>query len=193
MRAVASVSHPTACAPPAVQAAAEAAPAGEARQRWRRRLHHYLDWLFQRHSQQGAAFAELQVGHHICLNSNRVRGLCGSRSAACPAVVLRLPCCCDAFALPLHVGSEPFQQRAFALLISAQVELYAEFEPARLLHFLMVSPHYPLDRAYQVSGSSAGPTVWGSCAPHAVGAAVCVCCFCPWCLLGCAQRPARQA
>lgn len=81
---------PPAAVVESLQAAAEAAPAGEARQRWRRRLHHYLDWLFQRHSQQGAAFAELQV------------------------------------------------------------ELYAEFEPARLLHFLMVSPHYPLDRAYQV-------------------------------------------
>lgn len=33
-----------------------------------------------------------------------------------------------------------------------QVELYAEFEPARLLHFLMVSPSYPLERAYQVRG-----------------------------------------
>ncbi|EFN59982.1 hypothetical protein CHLNCDRAFT_133107 [Chlorella variabilis] len=59
-------------------------------QRWHRRLHHYLDWLFQKDSQLGGAFAELQV------------------------------------------------------------ELYAEFEPARLLHFLMVSPSYPLERAYQV-------------------------------------------
>ncbi|KAI3429426.1 hypothetical protein D9Q98_005520 [Chlorella vulgaris] len=74
----------------ALQDAVAAAPGAEGRQRWRRRLHHYLDWLFQRDSQLGAAFSELQV------------------------------------------------------------ELYAEFEPGRLLHFLMVSPSYPLERAYQV-------------------------------------------
>lgn len=31
-----------------------------------------------------------------------------------------------------------------------QVELYAEFELGRLLHFLMLSPSYPLDHAYEV-------------------------------------------
>ena len=34
-------------------------------QRWHRRLHHYLDWLFQKDSQLGGAFAELQVGPHL--------------------------------------------------------------------------------------------------------------------------------
>ncbi|PSC74814.1 vacuolar sorting-associated 41-like protein [Micractinium conductrix] len=74
----------------ALQHSAGRAAEGEHRQRWRRRLHHYLDWLFHKDSQQGAEFAELQV------------------------------------------------------------ELYAEFEPKRLLHFLMASPSYPLERAYQV-------------------------------------------
>lgn len=45
----------------ALQDAVAAAPGAEGRQRWRRRLHHYLDWLFQRDSQLGAAFSELQV------------------------------------------------------------------------------------------------------------------------------------
>jgi hypothetical protein len=44
------------------EAADAAGEGGEARQRWRRRLHHYLDWLFQKDSQLGADFAELQVG-----------------------------------------------------------------------------------------------------------------------------------
>lgn len=34
-----------------------------------------------------------------------------------------------------------------------QVDLYAEFEPARLLQFLMLSPSYPLDHAYKVGMS----------------------------------------
>ncbi|KAL4447636.1 hypothetical protein ABPG75_004855 [Micractinium tetrahymenae] len=40
--------------------------------------------------------------------------------------------------------------QAGAEFAELQVELYAEFEPSRLLNFLMVSPTYPLERAYQV-------------------------------------------
>ncbi len=46
------------------------------------------------------------------------------------------------------------------LCCAAQVELYAEFEAARLLHFLMVSPSYPLERAYQVSVSPHKPALF---------------------------------
>ena len=38
------------------------ASGGVGRQGWRRRLHTYLDWLFQRDPSAGADFASLQVG-----------------------------------------------------------------------------------------------------------------------------------
>jgi hypothetical protein len=55
-----------------LQEAADAAGEdGEARQRWRRRLHHYLDWIFQKDSQLGADFAELQVGCAVAVLGGR--------------------------------------------------------------------------------------------------------------------------
>ena len=54
--------HPPTLSPaPCAQHSAGRAAEGEHRQRWRRRLHHYLDWLFHKDSQQGAEFAELQA------------------------------------------------------------------------------------------------------------------------------------
>lgn len=40
-----------------------------------------------------------------------------------------------------------------------QVELYAEFDPGRLLPFLLASPHYPLEHAHQVRRGAVVPVV----------------------------------
>jgi hypothetical protein len=124
----------------ALQDAAAAAPDAAARQRWRRRLHAYLDWLFQRDSQLGGAFAELQVG-----GAGQQGGACARTGLPTPPHTRPLP-----FALPLP----------HSCAVPPQVELYAEFEPSRLLHFLMVSPSYPLERAYQVGRPPL--LLWGS-------------------------------
>jgi hypothetical protein len=50
----------------------------DGRQRWRRRLHHYLDWLLRRDPPAATPFAALQASHVACLDE-----VWSQRGAAC--------------------------------------------------------------------------------------------------------------
>lgn len=155
-------------------AAAAAAPekeGEEARHRWRKRLHHYLDRLFLKDSQQGAAFAELQVGPVA-------RGLLLRMAAA---LGIRPP-----VRAPFHPAPPPTAAALPSLHTGRAVRRARAVPPAALPHGLLLLP----------SGASV-PGQWGLCVggPHC---ASCCCCLSPCthrpphrCLLPCSPSPPR--